>query len=195
MGNPQEFTTCPDIPRVGFDQPQEGFGASVPWSIQPRIGVDMSEDDPAYERALENLLRANNIPSPVNIQGAVEIDLEGDGKHEVVVAANWSEETWPVAFAGDYSVVAVLRLQDGGGYLAVPIVADFYPRETDLIYPDKYFIRELLDLNGDGILEVVVEGRHWEGTQTQVYEVGDNGGRLVLGVGCSESRGTIVYGP
>jgi len=89
----------------------------------------------------------------------------------------------------------VLRHQEGGEYRAVPVVADFYPQETDPIYPDKYFIREIVDLNGDGILEVVVEGRHWEGSQTQVYLVGDDGGRLVLGVGCSESKGTIVYGP
>jgi hypothetical protein len=73
--------------------------------------------------------------------------------------------------AGDYSLVLMRKLT-GNIVLTISVVEDVYTsQEPELRFPFTYSIANFIDLNQDGILELVVEINRWEGFGAAVYEV------------------------
>jgi len=122
------------------------------------------------------------------VDGALGTDLDGDGTGEIIVQASRLKDDgrFPAVDAGDYFVVAVL-MEINGRLHAEPLVLQVYPRANDLAYPWRYEVSGVLDLNGDGHLEVILAGSRWEGEGTVAYSVGSAGGAIpVLERSCVE---------
>jgi hypothetical protein len=122
------------------------------------------------------------------VQEAYGADLNGDGLGEIIVVATRlkDEGRFPAADAGDYVLAAIL-MEIGGQLHVEPLVLDVYSQADDLAYPWRYKVSGVLELNGDGNLEVVLAGDRWEGKSTTVYSVGAAGGSApVLESGCAE---------
>jgi len=67
------------------------------------------------------------------------------------------------------------------------LILEAYPEANDLTYPWRFQVSNILDLNGDGQLEVILVGDRWEGKRTTVYSVGTAGGStVVLESSCAE---------
>jgi hypothetical protein len=132
----------------------------------------MSTDSDIYRQALDELLQANGIPSSdVQITRLLRIDFEGDGTDEVVMsAAHFIEVTGHQVVAGDYSVVAVRAITPNGVEL-LPLVADYYLADNEMAFPNRYELIGILDINGDGLMEVIVQIRGWEKLGTLGYVV------------------------
>ena len=63
--------------------------ASPTWNVMPRLPRPVDLKDTTYLRILGDILRKEGIRKPeVKISQAYKIDLDGDGKEEVVIAAN-----------------------------------------------------------------------------------------------------------
>ena len=147
------------------------------WNPLPRTPVDLAADAPAHRQAIADLLRANGIPKPdVRLTRAVRVDLEGDGSEETVIAAtryanaDALESLYGTAVAGDYSVVAISRTVNGR-VEAILAAGDIYPKPRDYSAPARYDLRGMLDLNGDGRMEIVVDSQWYEGGGIDVYDV------------------------
>jgi hypothetical protein len=183
----------PELPPLSW---WTGMAISGSWNALPRTPLVIDPNQDAFGDAIRPLLQANGVGnSELQITEAWFIDLEGDGENEVVVSANRpANYQWSYANAGDYNLVAVLRAT-GGGYHAVPLIQNYYPEKTDQIAPDSYRIFAILDLNGDGLMEVVIKGTHWEGIQVQAFEVLGVGAELIFGVGTSQWKGCIDMNP
>lgn len=52
------------------------------------------------------------------------------------------------------------------------------------VIPNTYDLTSILDLNGDGSMEIVVYSYYYEGSFTTVYELKDGKAKTVLDAGC-----------
>ncbi len=149
------------------------------WNVQPRKSVKLNNNIPAYKECATQILASNKIytSSPI-ISQIYKIDLEGDGVDEVVMTINnvAFEECESIAKKGDYSAI-VLRKIINGKVETILIEGTFYDhiekREDGLYYPGIFThkIMNFLDLNGDGILEIITGDMEHEGFGYSVYEI------------------------
>jgi hypothetical protein len=118
-------------------------------------------------------------PAPQVVQ-AVRGDLDGDGvAEEVVVAERIHDPTRLVGSADDYAVVFLRRIAGGDVETSVIVsssassMADPLPGMAPVI--NVYRLSALADLNGDGRMEIVLNGGWYEGSWTAVHELRPDG--------------------
>lgn len=187
-----EGPPCEDTLFVKFSPVAEGenrIGVGGDWNAQPRLPKIESGASATYRAAVASLLRSKGIRRPVvNIVKVVRVDLEGDGVDEVLINATRGHH-WPSGSishrfeAGDYSLV-LLRKVIGGKVEHIIIEGEFHPRAVADSVPNEYKVAAVLDLNGDGRMEVVLAGAYYEGAWKTVYTIDGRKVTSVLDCGC-----------
>lgn len=171
-----EFTPQP--------QPAEFVAVGGAWQPMPRATRSYSTSSRVYQEAIAALLRDRGISSPdVRLTQVIRVDLEGDGVDEVLISATRLSLTTPSAEAGDYSLVVLRKIIDGR-VATIELEANVYPQAMDFIRPNRYTIAGVLDLSGDGRLEVVINRRYYEGAGASVYQISGGNVARVLSGGC-----------
>jgi hypothetical protein len=139
-----------------------------------------------YEKIAADFLGSRGIENPnVRIVEAKKVDLEGDGTDEVLLnAAYYKSRRDPfVTQVGDYHFV-LLRKIIGGKAQNLFIRGDFKViRESDGPVVDNE-IYAILDLNGDGRLEVVIHSAYPEARYAEVYDIDGRNIEMVMSTGC-----------
>jgi hypothetical protein len=159
------------------------------WNAMPRPVRVLSNTQPAYVRAVALLLRQNGIARPkVQIQQVWRVDLEGDGEPEVLISATNYERyasggLRSASRAGDYSLV-LLRQTVRGRAVTRVLDASYYPQAKEFNAPSLSDLAAVLDLNGDGKMEIVMHSRYYEGSSTVVFEMQRGRPVPVLNEGC-----------
>jgi peptidoglycan hydrolase-like protein with peptidoglycan-binding domain len=177
---------CEDVFTIALTpEPSERTIALVSdWDAQPRTPVIVSASS-EIETLVADWLVEQGIAQPeVEINQVVEIDLEDDGSVETLITATryTATESFGVsANAGDYS--AILLWNKDKGTLR-EVASELYPRASEFAAPNSFSLLALLDLDGDGVLEIVIESHYYEGGTTEVYTVADGTMRAALVVGC-----------
>ena len=144
-----------------------------------------------YRQEVARWLSAHGVKNPqVSILKIWRVDLEGDGVQEVLInavrqhgAGGLPENVSPDAAAGDYSLLLVRRVV-GKSVKTVSLVSEIYPKAKKFNAPSVHDLTAVLDLNGDGRLEIVVRGRYYEGDWVDVWEYHGGAWRVVLSAGC-----------
>lgn len=116
------------------------------------------------------------VAKPTVVQ-VVRADLNGDGRNEVVVTAEAiADRQGLFAQEGDYSITFLRSVVDEQVVTTVldASVADPQPGETPFI--ESYRLVAVADLNGDGVMELAVAGKYYEGASVVFHEFGSNGG-------------------
>jgi hypothetical protein len=162
------------------------------WNALPRVPKVESTRSPLYRQAVADVLRRNGIARPqVKIVKVLRVDLEGDGTEEVLInatrAKRWEQGgITPDSNPGDYSVV-LLRKVIKGKVQTIVLEGEYHPRlrnpETDGP-PNEYAITGVLDLNGDGRMEIILQGGYYEGDWKTVYEIKGLKAESIFGCGC-----------
>ena len=161
-------------------QTADAIAVGGDWNARPRAPVSMSTELEVYRSAIADILRANGIARPdVRLTGVLRVDLEGDGVDEVLISATRGDFTMPGVKAGDYSLIALRKVVDGR-VETIMIEQEYWPEDRDFIVASELTIANLLDLNGDGRIDVVVDRDQYEGAATRVYNVANNEATLVL---------------
>ena len=142
---------------------------------------------PAYLDATADLMatRIDGIPE-VDLTQVIRTDLEGDGVDEVIVSATTIPADWFASEVGDYSIVYLRKLIEGEvqtAILGVSVIEDLDDLLSDLVV---FEVSAVADLNGDGKMEIILNGTVWEGAFLQAWEyVNDDLGPVeVLSCGC-----------
>ena len=171
---------CGDSLEVPFDKELPEGSVAVNGPATARVPEMLPLNSRVYVSAFRALLDARGVRSAVHIEQLLRVDLDGDGKQEVVASLYSVREPGPSSHAGDYSAI-VLRRIDSKGLLTTQLV-DFekHPREGGLTHMT---IGPLIDLNGDGKAEVVIRGQYNKGRYSHVYEI--KSGKLVRVLECS----------
>ena len=192
---------CPDTLTVSLSlKPKDGvIGLAAPWNALPRAPVIADATQPVYVDAVRDFLQARGIADPkVRIIRILRVDLEGDGEEEVLISAtnyftrDKSNDTAAAPFPeapieapqpGSYSIVMLRRLVDGNVQTKL-VAGEVYAKPDEPVAPNVYNLAAVLDLNGDGKLEVIVHSFYYEGGQTTIYRCEPDKIEAVLSVEC-----------
>jgi len=146
-------------------------GVNANWEILPRAAQSVSLTDPGYKKAVADVLRLRGLPkSPVKIKQAVQVDLDNDGKMEVLlVAHHYAEDALKNAKTGNYSFL-IIRKTVGTKTQNIFVSGSFYRKQTDY-YVGESSLSGIADLNGDGKMEFIVDVSGYEENWTKVFEM------------------------
>lgn len=191
-----EGAPCSATMYVKNMSPKEGdrglIAVGGDWNALPRVPRVESTRSPVYRAAVAELLRRNGIAGPqVIIDKVLRIDLDGDGTDEVLInatrAKRWeSGDLSNDSNPGDYSVV-LLRKVVKGKVQTIVLDGEYHLKSRDHETegpPNVYEIAAVLDLNGDGRMEVIVQGGYYEGDWKTVYAFNGSKVENVFGCGC-----------
>jgi len=186
IGVPCEDTYNVEMP-AGPKRPASVIAVGGTWNALPRVPRSESTNQQVYRSAVASILVKSGIARPrVNITQVLRVDLEGDRTDEVIVTAtNRPRGLYPAAEAGEYSMVSLRKLVKGKVETFM-LEGDFQPEAVEFGAPLTHKVTAVLDLNGDGIMEIVVDSQYYEGHWSTVYQVVTtaNGVKLVPALSC-----------
>jgi hypothetical protein len=171
-----------NVPQVNADV----IAISGDSNALPRTPSIQSTRQRPYRNLVARWLREHGIADPsVNITQLLRIDLEGDNTDEVLIAANLLRGAGASARRGDYSVV-LLRKIIKGEVQTIPLLEEYYLADcAGNCAPAAHRIAALLDINGDGVMEVILAWRDYKGRGKTVYQVQGSDVRSVLSWACA----------
>jgi hypothetical protein len=161
-------------------------GMGGPWNALPRIPQPPAVSEyPIYTSAAGDWLagRGMPVPNPLRLTNVVRADLDGDGTMEAIISASrFLDGNGHDVAAGDFSFVLLYRESAAETIL---LAGDVYPASESLVFPSAYSLLSILDLNGDGRMEVIVHVGLWEGEGTLVFSADGDSVQAVLDTKCS----------
>lgn len=175
--------------RFPKDPPQENeelIGVGGAWNPMPRLSRKESVDQPVYLDAVKSVLSAQGLAgAKPNITHIVRVDLLGKGQDAVLIEAASTNYKLATGFEGDppavntYSCV-ILRMVVGGKLKTTLLGGAFYKKGSQRGPAQRYTLDNILDLNGDGVLDIVVGSHYYEGGGSAVFDVKSGTPKQVL---------------
>jgi hypothetical protein len=190
-----EEDVCSDLLLVSLSpEPKKGVIAlAAPWNGLPRKPQVIDPTQKVYVDAVRDFLKTKGIDQPkVKIDNIVRVDLDGDGEDEVLISAtNYFSKDDRVPMrspAGSYSMV-ILRRVVAGKVETQLVEGEFHPKayashDGSFDAPNVYKVTAVLDLDGDGKMEVVVDSQYYEGGATTIYRCNPKKVEELLSVAC-----------
>ena len=190
----EEYGACGENKAVRLEPEIESgivaVGDNAKWNLVPRIPKSIAVTDKSYVKIAADFLKTKGIArTKIKLSQIVQIDLEGDGKYEIIIAGNYYKKgTGEEQNAGDYSF-ALLRKTVNGKPQNILLGGDFFTakllRSGEFDPPNVHNINALADLNGDGKMEIVLGINYYEGDRNIVFEMKNGKPIKVLELECS----------
>lgn len=187
-----EADVCMEVWMAELDEviDEDCIGVAASWNPMPRSVKLADTKQDVYVKAVTDILTAQGIKKPVvKITQHLRMDLDGDGEEEVLLAATRyptaeGEGSAPMAAtAGSYSFVALRRVI--GGKVETQIIGgEFYPKNMEFNAPNVYHVGGVLDMDGDGRMEIIMNSQYYEGGDTTVWKLGKKQAEKVLEIAC-----------
>lgn len=150
--------------------------------IPPKVET-LPNTDKAAETALREYLGEMGLPDAKTvIKQLIKADLDGDGTEETLInAINTERENMR---KGEYSVILLLKEADGE-LQTIEIASEITTEDSDdLSILWENTIAGIVDLNGDGEMELVLYGAFYLGDGWQVIHLQDGQVSDTLACGC-----------
>jgi hypothetical protein len=153
----------------------------------PRAPKAERTDQRVYQEAVRSILKRHGLsPARVDLTQVLRVDLEGDGVDEVLISANNQREN-RLSFMpskGDYCLV-LLRKVVRGKVRTVVLDQEYFLKGGEEEHSAAMLrsVPAVLDVNGDGVMEVFVQWDYYEGTGKDVYAVNGSRVKRVFGQG------------
>jgi hypothetical protein len=161
------------------------IGLTGAWNAMPRLPRLLTAKTAEYEAMVKEVLKEKKLAgAAVHITRVVKVDLEG-GADEVLISAtcprlaNDAGEALLKPMNGDYSFV-MLRRASGGKVATYVLDGCFLPNPAYDDTVNVYTVGGVLDLNGDGVMEVIVRSQYYEGGGAKLFEMKNGRPRKVL---------------
>jgi FG-GAP repeat len=186
---------CTDTLTVSLSpKPEKGVIAlAAPWNALPRKPRIADKTQQVYVDAVRDFLQTKGIGQPkVKIDNILRVDLDGDGEEEVLISAtnyfSMKDRVPMRSPASSYSMVLLRRVVSGKVETQL-VQGEFYPKayvssDGSFNAPNAYSVIAVLDLDGDGKMEVVVASNYYEGAETTIYRCDPKKVEALLSVAC-----------
>jgi hypothetical protein len=154
------------------------------WNPRPRAITVLPNNSVPYLKIAKDFLETKGLKSPVVIlTSIVKTDIDNDKSDEIFIVGRRFQETSSDTYSppingkkGDYSFALMRKIVNGkvqtislgDDVILKNIEADAVPIENHLAR--FYDIAGLLDLNGDGKLELVIYDAYYEGEGYEILE-------------------------
>jgi hypothetical protein len=176
-------------PNAGVpDEPGFGYSAIAvegDWTLRPRPVADVDADVPSYETAGVAAFADDDVETQAGeIDQIVVADLDGDGDSEALVV--FGDESLSEGDTIDPGFSGLLLIDTDTG-AATTITKSFIPltfEEGTAPVFDTYRVLDVADLNGDGLMEIVVRWWYSEGAGVSVYTYDGTTTAEVIVAGC-----------
>ena len=190
------FSESAKVPENVFDEttlkPILAISANAKWNPLPRTARKIAPTNITYQKIALNFLKTKKINvKTIKLENAFSVDLEGDGADEIFLeATNYKDKNGEIsatARAGNYSFVLMRKIV-GGKPKDFLIEGEFHPKKPEIEdYISEFNLSAFADLNGDGKMEVILEGSYsYAGVSTEIYESSKNALKKVLSVECGD---------
>jgi|WetSurMetagenome_2_1015567.scaffolds.fasta_scaffold215913_2 hypothetical protein len=165
---PGQYTVGSDSTRADFGM----LGVAHGWPVRQGQAEELSPDNETYKQVALDWLKDAGVADPqLGTLHIYRVDLEDDGPDEIFISATHLDDSQHTTRKGDYSIV-LMRKVAGNEAVTMPLVADIYrSQEAESTYPRTYLLSNFIDLNQDGILEVVIDYHRWEEDGAILYTV------------------------
>jgi hypothetical protein len=189
LATPPDGFTCPDRSFIEFPGVNQGtfsYAIEGDWNPLPRIPEKIDSDAPYYKELVKEQIKDNGVgSSPVKIQEIQQIDLDDNGTDEIIINASYyqNKSGIPKVTRGDYSLV-ILRQVTGNDTEDLPLFQSYELSNRDDGVPAYVRSVQVLDLNGDDVMEILVNVEYFDARQILVYELGDDIHTPVLAIFC-----------
>ena len=140
---------------------------------RPRPVELLDTSSPTYQQAAVEVGAGLGVHTPPTLTQVVRTDLDGSGTDEVVVAAEHAADP-ATPRPGDWSVVFLRRVV-GNGVATDVVASSIVGADGGDGGFDRIRLSSLADLNADGRMEIVLDGRSIDGRWTAINELGDDG--------------------
>lgn len=172
------------------------IATTATWNLQPRTVTALDVRNPTYVGVVRDYLEEAGLPNAdVQIKRLLRVDLEGDKQDEVIIVARkFAERDDPLYppvndQKGDYSVVLVRKIVRGT-LTTIDLGTDVTqddpdPNSTEPPHiANQYDLPLVMDLNGDGRMELVEWSAYYEGYGLSVLEWSGTRFRVMVSSGC-----------
>ena len=175
----EEGNPCHDTLAASFTTSPVSAGGLVavgaPFNAIPLVPRLSRTKQQVYKNAAAAILKP---------KGIARSNLEGDGSEEVLVSAtHYAKGLSDRVSPGDYSLVFLRRVA-GGKMVTHLIEGDFFPKGLEFGAPGEHWVGAVLDLNGDGVMEIVLFGSYCEGDWVAAYRLEGDKIIKILSTGC-----------
>lgn len=175
------------LPKTAKESEKTIIGINGTWNALPRQSKEEDPQQAIYESVVKVYLNTKGLLlRPAQISRIVRVDLEGDGVDEVLIDASSIKDanSWPEKLDGYFSVVLLRKLMNGT-VKTIPVATNFYQKDNgEGIF---YSLESLLDVNGDGNMEIVLGSYFSEvGQGLSIYQITGSKAKEVLFEGGGE---------
>jgi hypothetical protein len=174
-GRTPEFSPTSSSYFLGTDVNFDDFGmvgVLHDWTVRQGDVQELSADNEMYKQIILDWLESQGVASPrIGIMHIFRVDLEADGVDEIFISSTHLDGSQHLTKAGDHSIVLMRKVVENEA-VTLPLVTDVYhSQQAEITFPATYSLGNFIDLNRDGVLEVVVDMQRWEGFGAIVYQV------------------------
>ena len=149
----------------------------------PRLATRVSNDSTVYTTAVRRYLASKGLNNAsVVLKRVIRVDLNGNGREEVLIEAiSRAEADETFGEPRDYSAVLLRYVDSKGRVQTVNYGLSIVRVEHDLFETHK--LGGIADLDGDGLYEVVISSRYYEGNSGEVRRFEKDTTRILCGWG------------
>lgn len=168
-----EICSNPTYRPTGSALPQAATWVGAAWDAAPRKPIVLKPDSAVYRKLVATWLREQGITdAQPKLSQLWRVDLEGDGRDEVLMAAARHRGSATSTAAGDYSILLLRKLIDDQDVATLAIYSNIYPEEC--IAECALATHEIvgaLDFNGDGSLEIISKSMDYESVSQAIHSL------------------------
>jgi len=137
-------------------------GSTKRIAVLPKILQTMNIDNEKYSKILSTYLESQKLKeAPVKIHQLIRTDLNGDGKHEIIINAINTKRV--LDRKGEYSIVLVVR-EGNGKPVVEAIQSEITLEDSDLpVVLWENTIAAIADIDADGKMEIIMYGQFYHG--------------------------------
>jgi hypothetical protein len=194
MGSPPGYVDCPGETYLEFssdDSPAFRIALDADWNAIPQIPTTLSSDIAVYTELLDEWLKPHDVwNAALLIDEAVKVDVQGDGADEVLIFANNNQEGMRVekVTKDDYSLLLLRRI-GADGPETIPLY-ERYVTANGSGLPVEIELVSVLDLNGDGVMEIVAKESYYTTSRYLVFDLHASKPEQVLETSCAQLGGS-----